>query len=274
MVGVTLDPDELYALPREEFTAARRELARRVRADGDPHTAAAIEKLPKPTTAAWMVNQVVRRHPDAVAGLVALAADLRAAHEQADGPRLRELTKRRGEVVRELVALAGHGEPVSESITRELEGMFTAAVVDESSAERLRTGCLASVRDLSGAAAWPGLAMAPAAPRTVPPPAPKPRPRTRREAIRKAMAEAKAAVKSAEAERAQADRLCADAESRVAAAEERVRELNAQLDEAEAVELEARRTLQMARRAAKEAERAAATAWRRLQQVEEAAEED
>ncbi|MGQ0841094.1 hypothetical protein [Actinokineospora sp.] len=267
-----MSPDDLYALPREDFIPARRELARQARAAGDKDAAAAIEKLAKPTTAAWLVNRLARDQPDAVDDLTALGDDLREAHGAGAGPRLRELTQRRTEVLRDLVRRAGQGEPLSEAVTRELEEMFTAAITDESAGEILRAGRVATVRDLT-ASGWPGLPVSPAAPRTREPAPRKPvDARSRRDAERRALAEAKAAVKAAASERTEADRACQQAETAIAVAERRVRELNTELDKAEVAELEARRGLQTARRAAKEAERAAGLAWRKLQQVEGPAE--
>ncbi|MFC7616800.1 hypothetical protein ACFQV2_28465 [Actinokineospora soli] len=129
---MTRDPDELYALPREEFTAARKALAKSAREAGDPQAAAMIDKLAKPTTAAWLVNRMAREDPDAVADLTDLGDALRAAHQSADGPALRDLTRKRTELLRDLVQRAARDEPLSESITRELEEMFTTALLDES----------------------------------------------------------------------------------------------------------------------------------------------
>ncbi|GAA3062045.1 hypothetical protein [Actinokineospora globicatena] len=252
------DGDDLYGLPRADFVPARRELAKRLRADGDREAATRVEKLPKPTTAAWLVNHLVRAEPARVDALVELGADLRAAHAKADGARLRELARRRTEVVAELVAAAGEG--LSEATVRELEEMFTTAVADEGAAEVLRAGRVASVRDLRVEQTWPGLSLAPG-------PAAAPT-RSARPSAREALLAAKAAVKEAEAQRAEADRAVSGAESAVSQAETRVRELNVALDEAEHAELDARRALQSARRDAKAAERTASLAWRKLQQVE------
>jgi hypothetical protein len=262
---VTHDPDELYSLPREEFTAARKALAKAARTAGDAQAATMIDKLAKPTTAAWLVNRLAREDPSAVSDLTDLGDALREAHRCADGPALRELTRRRTEVLRDLVGRAAQGERLSESITRELEEMFTTALLEESAGSRLRTGRIASVRDLSGAPAWPGLEVT----EVKREPAAAPKKKATAETRKTAIAEAKAAVKAAEAERAKADKAVEVAEKAVGKAEERVREINEQLDAAEAAELQARRELQLARRGAKEAERAAAAAWRRRQQVEE-----
>jgi hypothetical protein len=47
------DIDRLYALPLEEFTHERDELAKRVRDEGDADAAAAVKALKKPAVAAW-----------------------------------------------------------------------------------------------------------------------------------------------------------------------------------------------------------------------------
>ncbi|WP_157368016.1 hypothetical protein [Alloactinosynnema sp. L-07] len=259
--------DDLYGLPQEDFIAARRDLARQARTGGDPEGAAAIEKLAKPTKAAWLVNRLVREHPDEIATLTDLGDDLRAAHTGAAGESLRELTQRRTTLIRELVGLAG--KSLSESITREIEEMLTAAIADSGAGEVLRTGRVSSVRDLSIASAWPGLEIA-AVPRPKPAAKPAPVKVDAAKARREALAAAKAQVKAAEADRAAAEKTIEKTENAVAAAEKEVRDLNQALDAAEVAEMEARRALQVARRDAKDAERAAGLAWRKLQQAEDA----
>ena len=53
--------DRLYALPLEEFTSGRDELAQRIRQEGDGALAAEIKKLRKPTLPAWVVNRLARQ---------------------------------------------------------------------------------------------------------------------------------------------------------------------------------------------------------------------
>ncbi|SDI90228.1 hypothetical protein SAMN05192558_102590 [Actinokineospora alba] len=273
MVGVSVD--DLYGLPREEFIPARRELARQAREAGDKEGAAAIEKLAKPTTAAWLVNRLAREHPDEIESLISLGDELREATGNASGSELRALTRQRTELIGTLVGLAG-GTKLTDAITRELEDMFTAAVATPEAAEVLRAGRITTARDLAIAPTWPGLSLSPPSKPAAKKPAEKPKPRAkpddaraRKAAARQALAEAKAQVKAAEAERTAADKAIRKAEDAVTAAEKRVRDLNAELDAAEVAELEARRTLQLARRDAKEAERAAGLAWRKMQQIEE-----
>ena len=50
--------ESLYHGPLEEFTSARNELAKSLRADGDAKGADQVKALAKPSRAAWLVNQL------------------------------------------------------------------------------------------------------------------------------------------------------------------------------------------------------------------------
>ncbi|WP_156756874.1 hypothetical protein [Actinokineospora pegani] len=257
---------DLYALPREEFTAARDTWAKAVKADGDTARAAEIRRLAKPTTSAWLLNRLVRQDQAALDSLVSLGKRLRAAHTDGSGADLRALTRERTALLRDLVRAAAAGESPSEAVTRELEDMLTAAITDADATERLLDAQVTSARDLAITPSWPGLTVAKPLPAKR---GPETRPSAKTPPVdRAAVKEARSAVKAAEADRAGADHAVADAEEATTAAEDRVRELNALLDEAETAELDARRRLQSARRQAKAAERAAGLAWRKLRQVE------
>ena len=52
--------DRLYQLPLSEFTAARDELAKRLRSEGEADRADEVKKLRKPTAPVWLVNQLAR----------------------------------------------------------------------------------------------------------------------------------------------------------------------------------------------------------------------
>ena len=58
--------DELYGLPLDEFTTTRNEHAKQARDAGDRELADQIRAMSKPTQAAWLVNQLVRRHAEEV----------------------------------------------------------------------------------------------------------------------------------------------------------------------------------------------------------------
>ena len=81
--GVPEDPlDAVYLGPLEEFTAARNDLAKELRNDGEEAAADWVKGLPKPSRAAWLVNQLSVRKADEVAELLELGRELRAAQEE------------------------------------------------------------------------------------------------------------------------------------------------------------------------------------------------
>jgi hypothetical protein len=55
--------DRLYELPQGEFTAARDEAAKRLRAEGKRDLADELKRLRKPTLAVWLVNRLARDRP-------------------------------------------------------------------------------------------------------------------------------------------------------------------------------------------------------------------
>lgn len=276
--------DELYSVPREEFTAVRTELAKAAKAAGDRDTAAEIEKLAKPTTAAWLANQLARTERAEVGELVELGDALRDAHERLDGAELKTLTLRRTELIGELIRQAElmHGRALSESVHRELEEVCAAAVADAAVGQALLAGRLTSARGVAGPPVWPsptaGSGRGKAAKRPASEAQAKPKPAARADAgerrrrqleqAERALREARDAVKDAEAARADEERALADAEAEADEAAAEVRRLERLLEAAEATERDARSRIAMARRAVKAAERRAAQAWRQVQQAE------
>jgi hypothetical protein len=76
-----VDARDLYQLPREEFTAARNEMAAEQKKSGDADEAAATKKLAKPSNAAWLVNRAAAEDPAAAESLLDAGASLRDAYE-------------------------------------------------------------------------------------------------------------------------------------------------------------------------------------------------
>ncbi|MBO0876782.1 MAG: hypothetical protein J2P19_25690, partial [Pseudonocardia sp.] len=162
-----MDLDEaggaLYALPRDEFTRARDDLAKRARADGDRDLAAAIGRLRRPTVSAWLINQLARQRPERLEELAELGEALRDAHARLDGTRLRRLSVRRRELVATLARLTRElaeqaGASVSETVGRELEDMLATALTSRGASRVLASGLLSSAKELAdaGADAEPG----------------------------------------------------------------------------------------------------------------------
>src|ERR1700694_1936509 len=74
--------DGLYALPLDRFTAARDELARRLRRGGERDAADEIKRLGRPSVPAWALTQVRRSDPRSVDELIAAAERLRDAQQR------------------------------------------------------------------------------------------------------------------------------------------------------------------------------------------------
>jgi hypothetical protein len=151
--------DELYALPPGEFTSARDERAKALRKDGRREEADAVKALRKPTVAAWALNQLARRRPKQVEGLVAAGEDLRAAQDEllAGGHRKAFQSAAAAErdqvakLAQEAVTLAAEdGERASPALTEKIAATLHAAALDEETAEELRAGRLVREREAIG----------------------------------------------------------------------------------------------------------------------------
>lgn len=149
--------DQLYSLPRDEFTAARNAAAKQAREQGHRELAEQIGALHRPSTAAWVANLLAREQPGEIRALVELGDGLREAQHRLQGDELRRLSAQRHQLVHGLVqqaqALArAAGHPASESVSRELSNTFTAAVNSSAAAQALAGGRLTSALDPADAA--------------------------------------------------------------------------------------------------------------------------
>ena len=144
---------ELYAGDPAGFVQRRGDLAAQARASGEGAAAKAITGLRKPTRSAWVVNRLVHSDPDVPSRLAALGDDLRDAGRSLDGPRLRELSQARRDLIAALTrrALAGAGQrdaPVA--LQEEVAATLTAAVADPKVAAELTAGTLVRPVERSG----------------------------------------------------------------------------------------------------------------------------
>jgi hypothetical protein len=220
--------DELYTVEPGEFVAARDTRVKEARKEGDRELAAAIAKMRRPTTGAWLANLLVRERPDAVGELLELGEAMRTAQSNLAGADLRELSQQRRRVVATLSdearrLAAGRGHPVRDPGARELEETLEAALADAGAASALASGRLVTTLrftgfggvDLSGA-----VAVGPSAAS-----------RTPADAGRRARPATPAGPKTAKSRSARPDERGAAA---LAAAERTVAEARAELDTAEA----------------------------------------
>lgn len=141
--------DALYAAPAADFIARRNELAKRLKADGDPAGSTRLKSLRKPTVAAWIANLVARKAPDDLDDLLALGDEFREATADLDGDRLRDLTPRRHQLLdklaKEAAQLAGEeGQKISADVGQKLRETLDAALVDPAAGDALREGRLSS----------------------------------------------------------------------------------------------------------------------------------
>jgi hypothetical protein len=163
MTGVADEDDavseaanELYAASPDEFMAKRTEVAQRLRASGNSAGAARIEKLRKPTAAAWIVNAYVLSDPSVVDQLTDLGGRLRDAQEALDAAGMRDLTSERrtlvGTLTKDAFRLSGRNQPPA-GLRDEVTGTFEAAIADDDLAGRLGR--------LQRAEQWSGFGFAP-----------------------------------------------------------------------------------------------------------------
>jgi chromosome segregation ATPase len=146
--------DELYALTPREFTAARNARAKEARAR-DKGLGASVKALPKPSTAAWAVNMLVRRQADQLDQVLALGSALRQAQENLDGDELRKLTRQRRELTAAVANQARElalelGVQVSDAVAVQVEDTLRAAMLDDRAAEAVRTGQLVTTLSATG----------------------------------------------------------------------------------------------------------------------------
>lgn len=234
--------DELYARPLDDFVPARNERAKAAKADGDKDLFDAVKALPKPSTAAWVVNMLVRHQADQVQQVLELGASLREAQQNLDGEELRQLNRQRRQltsaVTRGARALARElGHKVGESVASQVEETLHAAMVAQAAADAVRTGLLVRSLaasglgevDLDGAVAVPGALGGSATPASEQAPG-RPKLSVVQDDSR-AIEEAEETVAKATEELAAAEKELAGRNRTVADLEARSMELQAKLDE-------------------------------------------
>jgi hypothetical protein len=142
-VNLEKEIDRLYAAPLGEFVPKRKELAKKLRGDGERAAAMRVEDLRKPTTAAAVVNRLARSERMNVRALLTAGERLRegqtrllrgaspaAVHRAADDER------------KALAALlsAARREGASDPTLRKVEQTLRAAAIDEDARALLKQG--------------------------------------------------------------------------------------------------------------------------------------
>ena len=235
------DIDQLYGVPPEDFTARRTQLAAAAKKRGDKEGAKLIGAARRPTTAAWVVNALVRGDDSARVRLADLSERLRAAHASMDGARIRELSSAQRKLIEELARTgfdaAGLTDP-SAALRDDVVGTLQAAIADPEVATRL--GTLAKAERWSGFGDF-GATSAVVAERPSAASPPKPReptatpapPAAEVRAARKRKTAAAAAVEAAETARAGAVEAVGDQLAKLKSARRRYEKLLESLSVAE-----------------------------------------
>jgi hypothetical protein len=174
---------ELYALPFDEFVAARTAAAKNAAVGPGRALATAVRALPKPSIAAWAVNILAAHRPDTVRQLSELGQSMRRAQTALDAGTLRSLAQERRQLLTSVMETARavaeqQGRRLSAAVAAEVEQTLRAATVDERAAAAVRSGQLLRVLsadgvdlvDLHDAVAVPSVLAVPGTPT---PPAPQ-----------------------------------------------------------------------------------------------------
>src|ERR1051326_4902051 len=166
--------DRLYGLPLDEFTAARNELATRLRKGGQEDAAERVRTLRKPSVAVWTVNQLARRHAEEIERLVESGNQLRRAQAKAlrgtGAAEVREATAAERASLLRVTRLAeelltGEGRASTAATLERIASTLHAAAVEPDAASVLAAGRLPDEVESSGFAALAAIAPPPSATR-------------------------------------------------------------------------------------------------------------
>jgi hypothetical protein len=233
--------DELYQLPLTEFTSARNDLAKRLKAEGRDEQAEEVKGLRKPTVPVWLVNRLAHeRELDVQRLRKAGEALAKGQIDAASGRSSQAFLDARQEEQRALARLSDAAREIAErdgvssaATDRAMETLRAASLTDEGR-ELLRRGRLTEELEPPGFEALAGLVGS--APRPAAPPKTDGR-AERRQALKQArerVQELRAEERELAAAAREADRTAAHAEKEAAALRRRADE--AQSDAADAAE--------------------------------------
>jgi predicted ribosome quality control (RQC) complex YloA/Tae2 family protein len=233
--GTDSELDALFALPLDEFTAARNTLAKRLAKDGDREAAEEVQKLAKPTVPAWAVNQLARRKPELVERLIESGEALQEQLVKGRGgpDALRAAQQREREALPELVGAAeallkeGGRSATAQTLERISETLAAGSKSADGRAA-LQSGRLSAELEPAGFEALLGMTPAPSA---------------RKASAPDELAEKRRAKQELERERRRLKEELRKLERQAAAAERDAEEARKAAEEARAAADEAARTL-------------------------------
>lgn len=267
--------DELYALPPQEFVAARNAQEKQARADGNRELAGQIRQLGKPTNVAWLANQLVRERRDEIDPFLELGAGLREATTNLSGDDLRRLSQQQHQVTHALVLQAGRiaaaaGHELTDATARGLEETLRAALADGDLAEQLAAGRLTGALEHVGFGAGPAGQRAERTPRSEPAAAgssSNQRSAARLERLQRDVDQAQAAADTAADDDERAQAALREASETARTLSDTVDRLQRELDEALRAHARSERDERQARSKAADSARATQKAGHRLKEA-------
>jgi hypothetical protein len=144
-INLEKEIDRLYAVPAEEFTGKKKELANKLRGQGERAAAMRVEDLRKPTAAAAAVNHLARNERMNIRALLAAGDRLREAQTKllrgASPTAIHKAADDERKALSALVA-AARREGASDPILRKVEQTLRAAAIDEDARALLQEGRL------------------------------------------------------------------------------------------------------------------------------------
>jgi hypothetical protein len=147
-----MEPRDLYGLPLERFVPERTALVKALRAEKRTSEAAEVAKLPKPSRAAWAVNQVVRTQKRTVLELFDAGDSLQQAQAdviggRGDAKQLRVAADRERAAVKQLTEaarglLSADGHALTAATLDRVSETLHAAALDEGARHQVERACL------------------------------------------------------------------------------------------------------------------------------------
>jgi hypothetical protein len=152
MAGIDRELDRLFGAPLDEFTRARNDLAKQLKADRDTERADEVRALPKPTVPVWTVNQLTRVDRTGIRALLGAGEELRAAQSRLLGGEdardaARKAAAHERQAVERLIQraqtiLADAGRPATPAVLERVGTTLRAAAVTDEGRALLETGRL------------------------------------------------------------------------------------------------------------------------------------
>jgi hypothetical protein len=139
--------DRLYTLPLHEFTGARNELAKELRAAGDRDAADRVKALRKPSRSAWAINRLRQEDRAVLRSALKAGQQLRAAQSGAlsgaSGEKLRERARAERKAVAEAAERTAQIEPsLTERDRERIRGTLHAGAGDDDIRAEIQSGRL------------------------------------------------------------------------------------------------------------------------------------